>query len=204
MWAVREGRVLGDGVWPGISAHTGAGAGSVVRTRRPTPEADASPRATSEPGGPGFCPSRGGACAPHLALAQLCASRRRPDYCLSPDGQGKTPPCVSRCPAPRCPRARPRAVLAEDILGPRRVLGGSGKTRARARQEPDHLFLLPPGQGRPGNRAMRKTGSLGPPARKGRPDQLDTPGRPARPARPASATRPSAPTSPASLPARGT
>lgn len=94
--------------------------------------------------------------------------------------------------------------LTEDVVSPRRVLGGSGETRARARQEPDHLFLLLPGQGRPGNRAMRKTGSLGPPALKGRPDQLDTPGRPARPARPASATRPSAPTSPASLPARGT
>lgn len=51
--------------------------------------------------------------------------------------------------------------------------------------------------------AMPKTGSLGAPALRGRPDPLDTPALRARLAPPASATPPSAPTSPASPPARG-
>lgn len=54
-----------------------------------------------------------------------------------------------------------------------------------------------------GNLAMLKMGSLGLLALKGRPDQLDTPGRQARLAPLACATPHSVPTSPALLPAQG-
>lgn len=77
-------------------------------------------------------------------------------------------------------------------------------TQVRLVLASEATWAPPESQGHPGNRAMLKTGSPGPPARKGRPDQLDTPGPPARPAHLASATPPSVPTSPASLPAQGT
>lgn len=89
--------------------------------------------------------------------------------------------------------------------GPREVLGSPsamGGSRGDRAQVNNFLLLLLLGQVSPGTPAMLKTGSLGVPALKGRPDLLDTPGPPARPGPPASATLRSVPTSPASLPAR--
>lgn len=64
-------------------------------------------------------------------------------------------------------------------------------------------FFCSWGQVNPGNLAMLKTGSLGLPGLKGRPEQLDTLGPPAHLAPLASVTPPSVPTLPALLLAQG-
>ena len=64
-------------------------------------------------------------------------------------------------------------------------------------------FFLSLDQVSPGNLAMLKMGSPGPPALKGRRDQRDTLAPLARRGPLASVTPPSVPTSPASLPGQG-
>lgn len=163
----------------------GAGAGSVVRTRRPTPEADASPRATSEPGGPGFCPSRGGACAPHLALAQLRASRRRPDYCLSPDGQGKTPPAFRGAPLPgvHAPGHGPFSLRTSWALGACWV-GAARPGLVRGRSLTTCFSCFPARAARGTGLCERRAPWDPRPARGDRTSWTPRAARPARPARP--------------------